>query len=358
MQPGRPDVAGELAIEDAMVDHGNGEGTVAAAFVATMQSSAFVLKDIKECINLALSKIPEKSRVYKTVKFAIDCYNKKVDVREARDKIFKLNEDIGDGWFEAPSNVGYAVLGLLYGEGDFKKSMIYAINCGDDTDCTGATVGATLGILGGTKAIPNDWKKHIGDDIVTISIDKGTLQTVPKTCTELTERVAKLSKCAILTDNYPLHRKEYQPIEFTDGKSEIEKNCFELLKKCDRVLVKLNELQPYSVTEDFLYARATAFLDDVNVKPLETRKIRIKFIINIEVCGNIPYKLNLRWWLPEGFMVKGPKCITLPQWDSCPVYYDFEITAGEKLDAINRAVLEIMADSRMTAGYLPIVLLG
>ena len=30
------------------------------------------------------------------------------------------------------------------GEGDFKKSVLYAVNCGDDADCTGGTVAATL----------------------------------------------------------------------------------------------------------------------------------------------------------------------------------------------------------------------
>ena len=44
------------------------------------------------------------------------------------------------GMFEAPANIGFVVLGLLYGEGDFKKSLIYAVNCGDDTDCTAGTI--------------------------------------------------------------------------------------------------------------------------------------------------------------------------------------------------------------------------
>jgi ADP-ribosylation/crystallin J1 len=39
------------------------------------------------------------------------------------------------------------VLGLLAGEGDFGKSLCIAVNCGNDTDCTGATLGAPLGIL-------------------------------------------------------------------------------------------------------------------------------------------------------------------------------------------------------------------
>lgn len=37
--------------------------------------------------------------------------------------------------FDAPENVAFVVLGLLYGEGDFGKSLIIANNCGEDTDC-------------------------------------------------------------------------------------------------------------------------------------------------------------------------------------------------------------------------------
>ena len=44
-------------------------------------------------------------------------------------------------------NTAFNVLGLLAGEGDFGKSLCIAVNCGNDTDCTGATLGAPLGIL-------------------------------------------------------------------------------------------------------------------------------------------------------------------------------------------------------------------
>jgi len=45
--PGVPTMAAKFAIEDAKVDHGAGEGTFAAAFVAAMQSAAFVLQDLR-----------------------------------------------------------------------------------------------------------------------------------------------------------------------------------------------------------------------------------------------------------------------------------------------------------------------
>lgn len=46
-------------------------------------------------------------------------------------------------------NIGFVKLGLLYDRCDFGKSICLAVNCGDDTDYTGATVGAHLGIMKG-----------------------------------------------------------------------------------------------------------------------------------------------------------------------------------------------------------------
>ena len=192
--PAVPELAARYAVEDAKVDHGAGEGTFAAAFVAAMQSAAFVIDDIFECIRLGLCAIPEDCRMAQSIKLVLDCYEKKMSWQETRNAVFEANSDIGNGWFEAPSNVSYAVLGMLFGEGDFKKSMIIAINCGDDTDCTGATVGSTLGILYGMAGIPADWAEHIGDEIVTISISRGQdAKQLPTTCTALTERVTALA---------------------------------------------------------------------------------------------------------------------------------------------------------------------
>ena len=115
----------------------------------------------------------------KTVKLIIDCYENGLDYRTAQEKVLALNAELG--WFQAPANLGFAVIGLLYGEGDFLKSLLYAINCGDDADCTGATVGATLGIIGGTAAIPEELKAHVGDRIVTVSLNGMYSHRIPKT---------------------------------------------------------------------------------------------------------------------------------------------------------------------------------
>ena len=50
LAPAMPDVAVRYAIEDAKVDHGTGEGTYAAMFVAAMESAAFVITDVRKLI--------------------------------------------------------------------------------------------------------------------------------------------------------------------------------------------------------------------------------------------------------------------------------------------------------------------
>ena len=174
LAPGCPDIACKYAYDDACIDHGaQSEGTIAAVFVAALESAAFVEKDLYNLVKIGCSRIPENSRVAQSVRTVIDCYEKGMSYQAARDLILEQNADIGDGWFQAPSNIAYVVIGLLWGEGDFKKSMLCAINCGDDTDCTGGTVGAIFGIMYGTAGIPADWKAHIGDSIVTMSLSTG-----------------------------------------------------------------------------------------------------------------------------------------------------------------------------------------
>ena len=187
LAPGFPNIAIKYAIMDASVDHGMGEGVYAEIFTAALESIAFVETDIRKIVETALTYIPESCRVAQCVRLVLAEYDKKTSYRDTRELLVEATADLG--WFQAPANVGFVVIGLMYGEGDFKKSMIYTINCGDDTDCTGGTVGAILGIVGGTAGIPTDWQEYIGDRIIQKCINGHFLRTVPKTCTEFTQRI-------------------------------------------------------------------------------------------------------------------------------------------------------------------------
>lgn len=353
MAPACPNLAAKYSIEDAKVDHGSGEGTYAAAFVAAMQSAAFVIGDLRKCIEIGLSVIPADCRVADSVRLVMECYDAGKTPTEARNTVFERNQDIGDGWFEAPSNVAYTILGLLYGEGDFKKSMILAINCGDDTDCTGATVGSTLGILGGTAAIPADWKSHIGDEIVTISINRGGVcRKLPATCTELTDRVTAQTPHVLFANGAYIAITDGEEVLPDDATSFIAENCR-----------PMDALVPYSMHFDFTFASAVVSLDGApDIEPMGARTVRVRIKNNCAAFDRGLYNLTFRWWLPEGFSTEGGrKTKVLPRKDShndatCTV--EFTLRAGETVEAVNRCVLEIVGEGRFTPMYIPITLLG
>ena len=351
MAPGCPELAAKYAIEDAKVDHGAGEGTFAAAFIAAMQSAAFILPDLRKCIDIGLSKIPADCRVADSVRLVMQCFDEGKSSREARDTILNRNADIGDGWFEAPSNVAYTVLGLLYGKGDFKRSMIEAINCGDDTDCTAATVGATMGILGGSAAIPADWSDHIGDDIVTISINRGSEgRKVPKTCTELTDRVVAQTPYVLFAN--------HAYVALTDGEEIMPEDAEQMMRKS----ISCTAVTPYSMRFEFPYAIAeVALCSAPDIEPMGEKKVTVKLTHRRQVLDNKPYSLTMRWWLPDGFSVSGRKTAVLTHvtgHSKGECLLEYTLSAGETIEAVNRCVLEITAVGRPTPMYIPITLLG
>ena len=363
--PGCPAAAAKYAIEDAKVDHGAGEGTFAAAFVAAMQSAAFVIKDIRKCIEIGLASIPETCRVRKTVKYVLDAYDKGVSHKDCRNGVQQMNADLGDGWFESPSNVGYTVIGLIYGEGDFKKSMIAAINCGDDTDCTGATLGATLGILNGMEGIPKDWMEYLGDDIITISIARGNnARPLPSTCTALTERVVKVTPAALFANRiYSKVQLDYI------GETDIPDNVYDdLINSANDIRTQFATLKPYMMRFDNVGFAAEVTLEPTpDITPNGEVKVHIDFINKFRHHENNPYNLSLRWFLPDGFTVEGGrKAVLLDEWSPhTGAWYvepktslDFVIKAGDSVEPINRIVVEVVAEGRPNIMYIPITLLG
>ncbi len=195
-----------------------------------------------------------------------------------------------------PANEGFVELGLLYGNGDFKQSMISAINCGDDTDCSGATVGSLLGILHGTAGIPADWREYIGEKIITMAVNKAAFiygwPGCPNDCKELTERTVRLIPGVFAANNIEM--------EFTDSHAQYEESHLEKLKNRDYAEI-LCRRSGYSYDIDLMYTLARVeFIDSPKIKPNETKKIRITYYNKTQQSQNISF----RFILPEGWSSK------------------------------------------------------
>jgi hypothetical protein len=69
----------------------------------------------------------------------------------------------------------------------------------------------------------------------------------------------------------------------------------------------------------------------------------------------------MRWWLPDGFTARGKQTAVLFHGNShnpCSCTFAYTLTAGETVSAVNRCVLEIVAEGRTVPMYIPIMLLG
>lgn len=361
--PGNPEKAIKFAFEDACIDHGFGEGSYATIFVSAMQSAAFIFDDIRTLVSIGLSKIPDDCRTARSIKLVLDNYDKGIDWKTTREDLVKDNEDLG--WFQAPMNVAFTVLGLIYGECDFKKSMIIAINCGDDTDCTGATVGSTLGIMYGMKGIPDDWREYIGDEIVTISIIKGH-GYFPRTCTELTDCVMSMMKAAMRTPNNVLARQG-EIFALTDGASdfgELAPEDFMGRAFVERMFTR----KPYSFTVESVYATA---LVEYEREPIITAGGQLKLTLSATLNRNMAEQKHFRvkFYLPEGWKAEGKMHIhaSAPSGPHHGLDYsafvgfnktEITITAPESIEGINRGVIELTSPERPNPILVPLAILG
>lgn len=148
----------------------SGDGFYGGAFVAGLYSAAFILDSPAAILDAALAGIPAQSTFYQCID----------DVRKFH---AKYPSDWKQCWFEiekkwgadtgcpkgvflsfnidAKLNSAYVAIGLLYGGGDFAKSMEIATRCGQDSDCNPATVGGVLGVMYGKSNIPEFWKQPL-----------------------------------------------------------------------------------------------------------------------------------------------------------------------------------------------------
>ena len=357
LAPGFPNIAARYAIMEASIDHGVSDGTAAEIFTAALESMAFVESDIKVLIEKALTYIPEDSRITKSVRLVIDEYEKGTDWKETRELVLKLNADLG--FFQAPSNIAYVIIGLLYGQGDMLKSLVYAINCGDDTDCTGATVGAVLGIIGGTESIDKELSDYIGDRIVTKSLDISAIDwRLPFTCTALTDRVSRMMPWLMVANgNYT---------EYTDSK---EAPCVSgHTLDCNGASHSFLKQNPLSVKSYNHWLRSTVTFEG---EPRITANGEICFELCLKNPAYTVYQLELKVFAPEGWVAEYSRSVTLHHntgahdkdyvWK--PLTFDsknikIKLTANDNVAAANYVYIVARAIGYPMPLIIPVTILG
>ncbi len=178
--PGQPELAAEYAAKAASVSHG-GNGIYGGQYVAAAIALAFTAKNIREVLEGALDYIPADCEYARATRAVIRFYDeqKEKNWREAY-------RYVRDNWGYAKypgnchiiPNAAVMILSMIYGEGDFDRTINICNMCGWDTDCNVGNVATIMGVLCGIEAISwEKWRKPI-NDYFAVSCVLGCLNTM------------------------------------------------------------------------------------------------------------------------------------------------------------------------------------
>ncbi len=169
MAPGLPNAAAEICDRVGHIMN-YGDGWYGGVYIAEMLALAFVEEDIPTIAEKALRAIPPGSDFAKTMRDVLEAW--RADPKDWQAAWFKVLRRWGnepgcpEGVFtpfdiDAKMNAAWVLAGLLYGGGDFERTIEIATRCGDDSDCNPASAAGILGVLRGLSGIPDRWKSGL-----------------------------------------------------------------------------------------------------------------------------------------------------------------------------------------------------
>jgi hypothetical protein len=118
----------------------------------------------------ALKAIPQESEFYQCISDVIDWHQEYSNDWKRTwfetEKKWSADRGCPDGVFrafniDAKINAAYIAIGLLYGDGDYSKTLEISTRCGQDSDCNPASAGGILGTMLGYSNIPELWKEPV-----------------------------------------------------------------------------------------------------------------------------------------------------------------------------------------------------
>ncbi len=201
--PGMTEKAGERALWGARITNDDW-GTHPTIAYGVMISAAFFETDVNRLVQMAIDAVPDEGPFAEGIRDVVKWHKKNDDWRDTRklihDKYYKYRK----GSYEAPVSVvsslnnGLAgIMAILYGEGDFMKTVGIAVSAGYDCDNQAATCAGLIGVMNGTKCLPADMIAEFKNQYVCFTRDDVPIATP---ISNIAERITNIAKKAILVN--------------------------------------------------------------------------------------------------------------------------------------------------------------
>lgn len=199
-----------------------GDGVYGGMFVAGMYVAAyFEDNDVEKVVKAGLAGIPEASLYHKCISDVVRWHAENpTDWLAAWKKIEEKWQDDVDCEPGNPVNIdaklngAYIVMGLLYGDGGFAKTIEVTTRCGQDNDCNPSSAAGVLGCMKGFSAIGAEWTSGIAA-IENTKFDHTdySFKTLIPTCQKVTEAILQRTGAKIEADAYVIPQQAPKPPE-------------------------------------------------------------------------------------------------------------------------------------------------
>jgi len=148
----------------------SGDGYYGGIYVACLYSLAFIRENSESIVEEAIRVLPPKAIFTQVISEVLANYRRHPNNWQETWSYIekKWGNDIGcpEGVFkplnfDAKINAAWITIGLLYGGGDFSRTINITTRCGDDTRSNAAISGGLIGTLLGLSRIPPEWQPEL-----------------------------------------------------------------------------------------------------------------------------------------------------------------------------------------------------
>ncbi|MFH1739461.1 MAG: ADP-ribosylglycohydrolase family protein, partial [bacterium] len=174
-----------------------GDGVYGGMFVTSMLAVAFFEDDIRTIVEAGYQAIPPDSKYGLLIRDILDYHKQNpedwkgcwqlLETKWAQDDICGANKPFN---IDAKLNGGYIAIGLLWGNGDWDRTLEITTRCGQDADCNPSNAAGILGVLCGYKKIPEKYTAGIPSIAdKNFSYTNYNFNTLAETCAKYAKQI-------------------------------------------------------------------------------------------------------------------------------------------------------------------------